>query len=237
MKENYSTIILPEITKIPTNSAQQLSKWLLEGGTLVRFAGEALAGEKSDFLTYQATFGRTRYIDGQLTINNKLFINAFEKDSIFYGIEVPEDINIKKQLIFDSSSNQPKVLAKLSDNTPLVSIKKFGEGEIILFHVGANNDWSNLPMSSLFPDMLNRILLLSKNYKSSNIKNLNLNKEINGFGNLTSPKKVIAVDSYDKLKTIKPSLNTPLGQYENSEISITLNLATNLAHNDIKKVF
>ena len=84
-------------------------------------------------------------------------------------VEVPQDIIIKKQLIFDTNSNQPKVLAN-SDVTPLVSIKRYGDGEIILFHVGANNDWSNLPMSSLFSEMLDRILLFSKNYKSSNLK-------------------------------------------------------------------
>ena len=112
---------------------------------------------------------------------------------------------------------------------------KYGEGEIILFHIGANNDWSNLPMSSLFPDMINRVLLFSKNYNSSNLKNLNLNKEINGFGNLVSPKKVVTIDSFDKLKTIKPSFNNPPGQYENNQISIVLNLSTNIKQYETQK--
>ena len=150
---------------------------------------------------------------------------------------IPQDIIINKQLIFDTYSKQVKVLAKLNDNTPLVSMKKFGEGKIILFHIGANNDWSNLPISSLFPDMINRVLLFSKNYNSSNFKNLNLNKEIDGFGNLVSPKKIVTLDSFDKLKTIKPSFNTPPGQYENNQISVALNLSTNINQYQSEKIY
>ena len=87
--------------------------------------------------------------------------------------------------------------------------------------------------------MLNRVLLFSKNYKTSNLKNLNLNlnKEIDGFGNLVPPKKIITIDKLDRLKNIKPSLNVPPGQYENNEISRTLNLSTNItqSHNKIDK--
>ena len=68
-------------------------------------------------------------------MNNKLFISAFEKESIFYGIKIPKDIIIHKQLIFDTSSEKVNILAKLNDNTPLISMKKFGRGYIILFHI------------------------------------------------------------------------------------------------------
>ena len=37
-----------------------------------------------------------------------------------------------------------------------------GEGQIVLFHVTANSDWSNLPMSGLFVDMLRRIASLGR---------------------------------------------------------------------------
>ena len=49
------------------------------------------------------------------------------------------------------------VWARLQDGTPLVTERKLGEGQIILFHVTANSDWSNLPLSGLFVEMLRRI--------------------------------------------------------------------------------
>ncbi len=234
IEKTYSTIIIPENVKITNKLDQNLNKWLFDGGTLIRFAGEGLAGKISSLLPYQEAFSSIRYIDGQLTINNKLFISDFDKESIFYDIKIPRDITIYKQLIFDSNAEKANILAKLSDNTPLISMKKFGKGEIILFHIGANNDWSNLPMSSLFPDMINRILLFSKNYTSSNLKNLSLNKEIDGFGNLVSAKKILTMDSFDNLVNIKPSLKSPPGQYENNEISIALNLSTNINYSNIE---
>ncbi|MEC8100338.1 MAG: DUF4159 domain-containing protein, partial [Pseudomonadota bacterium] len=234
INQNYSTIIIPETVEIPKEFDKKLIDWLTGGGTLIRFSGDKLVEKESSFLPHQNTLGRLRNIEGQLTINNKLFISEFKKDSIFFGLQVPQDIAIKKQLIFNTNPKQVKVLAKLNDNTPLVSIKKIGEGEIILFHIGANNDWSNLPMSSLFSDMINRVLLLSKNYNYSNYTDLNLNKEIDGFGNLVPPKKIVNIDSFDKLKTAKPSLDTPPGQYENNQISVVLNLSTNINNHQIK---
>ena len=237
IKQNFSTIIIPETYKIPNEYNKKLNDWLLQGGTLIRFSGNSLEQEKSNFLSYQNNNSKIRNIEGQLTINNKLFISDFEKDSIFYGLKIPQDIIINKQLIFDTYSNQVNVLAKLNDNTPLVSMKKLGEGKIILFHIGANNDWSNLPISSLFPDMINRVLLFSKNYNSSNLKNLNLNKEIDGFGNLVIPKKIVTLDNFDRLKIVKPSSNIPPGQYENNQISIALNLSTNISQNLSEKIY
>ena len=78
IEKTYSTIIIPENVKITNKLDQNLNKWLFDGGTLIRFAGEGLAGKISSFLPYEEAFSSIRYIDGQLTINNKLFvINLF----------------------------------------------------------------------------------------------------------------------------------------------------------------
>ena len=51
--------------------------------------------------------------------------------------------------------------AALADGTPLVTQATRGAGRIVLFHVTANADWSNLPLSGLFVDMLRRLVALS----------------------------------------------------------------------------
>ena len=70
----------------------------------------------------------------------------------------------KKQLIVDNDGSNLQIVASLSDKTPLVSLGKRNRGKVFLFHVTANNDWSNLPISSLFAGMLQRIILLSEKY-------------------------------------------------------------------------
>ena len=54
-----------------------------------------------------------------------------------------------------------QVWARLADGTPLVTASKSGEGWLVLFHITANSDWSNLPMSGLFVDMLRRTAEMS----------------------------------------------------------------------------
>ncbi|MFC7608154.1 DUF4159 domain-containing protein [Teichococcus aestuarii] len=51
--------------------------------------------------------------------------------------------------------------ARLADGTPLVTAEARGAGRIVLFHVTANAEWSNLPLSGLFIDMLRRVVALS----------------------------------------------------------------------------
>jgi hypothetical protein len=49
------------------------------------------------------------------------------------------------------------VIAQLGDGTPLVTRKRIGAGQVVLFHVTANAEWSTLPLSGLFVQMLERL--------------------------------------------------------------------------------
>ena len=50
-----------------------------------------------------------------------------------------------------------KVIASLQDGTPLVTRNRLGLGQVVLIHVTANAEWSNLALSGLFPKMLERL--------------------------------------------------------------------------------
>ena len=54
-----------------------------------------------------------------------------------------------------------RVIAQLSDGTPLVTRKRIGAGQVVLFHVTANAEWSSLPLSGLFVQMLERLAVSS----------------------------------------------------------------------------
>ena len=54
-----------------------------------------------------------------------------------------------------------KTWAALEDGTPLVTAAERGAGRVVLFHVTANAEWSSLPLSGLFVDMLDRLIALS----------------------------------------------------------------------------
>ena len=59
------------------------------------------------------------------------------------------------------STARDQDLGAAADGTPLVTASKLGQGWLVLFHVTANSDWSNLPISGLFVEMLRRTAELS----------------------------------------------------------------------------
>ena len=69
---------------------------------------------------------------------------------------------LKNSLIIERFDSDILVLASLQDQSPLITMKEVDKGKVILFHITSNNDWSNLPLSGLFEDIINKLLLISK---------------------------------------------------------------------------
>ena len=170
-------------------------------------------------------------------MDNILQILDFDENSIFKGLQIPNDIKFYKQLIINNYNKKISVEARLSDKTPLVSYFNQGEGKVFLFHVTANNQWSNLPLSSLFSEMLNRIVLLSERKYNNSSGNLTLTKELDGFGTFKKPSKFIIIKNQYILKTIFPSKDFVPGIYENKEITAALNLANRIKEEQFDKKF
>ncbi len=59
------------------------------------------------------------------------------------------------------STSAARTWARLEDGTPLITGARRGEGWVVLVHTTANPEWSNLPLSGLFVDILKRIVGLS----------------------------------------------------------------------------
>jgi len=71
---------------------------------------------------------------------------------------VPDDVEVTAQVMAQPDPNLPeRVIAALADGTPLVTRKAVGQGQVVLVHVTANAEWSTLPLSGLFVQMLERL--------------------------------------------------------------------------------
>ncbi len=93
-------------------------------------------------------------------LNHLLHLNA---SSPFFGIEAARDVLIKKQLLaLQEAKLEEKTWATLEDGTPLVTAEQRDAGWIVLFHVGSDAEWSNLPLSGTFVEMLRRTINLSR---------------------------------------------------------------------------
>ena len=127
---------------------------------LIRFAGPRLEQGGDELLPVALRRGG-RSLGGSLSWSTPQPLAPFEDNSPFRGLAVPEDVKVNRQVLADPSvASEAEIWARLADGTPLVTAAKTGQGFIVLFHVTANSDWSNLPLSGLFVEMLRRAVAL-----------------------------------------------------------------------------
>lgn len=161
LEQNASVLVLADIGKLTGEMRDNISDWVNRGGVLIRFAGPRLEAGGDELLPVALrTGGRT--LGGALSWSTPQPLAEFDQESIFAGLEIPKDVTINRQVLADPAriGETVKVWARLADGTPLVTAQARGGGQVVLFHVTANTDWSNLPISGLFVEMLRRITSL-----------------------------------------------------------------------------
>jgi hypothetical protein len=146
--------------------AARVEEFVRKGGLLLRFAGPELAQEaqpgEADPLLPERLLAGDRELGGAMSWSQPAHVAPFAGDSPFAGLRVSPEVAVNREVLADpSDSSQAHVWARLTDGTPLVTMSRLGAGEVVLFHVTANADWSNLPLSGLFVDMLNRLVARS----------------------------------------------------------------------------
>ena len=125
----------------------------------MRFAGPNLVGSNNDLLPVKIRSSNSRNLGGVLSWDQPASIKEFKKESPFYGIKIQNDIFIERQVIAEPSQELNSLTwASLEDGTPLITAQKIQKGWNIFFHITANADWSNLPLSGTFVEILERII-------------------------------------------------------------------------------
>jgi hypothetical protein len=161
IEQNLPMLILADVGTVASDAREQLSRWIEEGGVLVRFAGPRLAAADDDLVPVKLRRGG-RILGGSLTWEQPQQLAGFSRDSPFAGMPVPNDVTVTRQVLAEPDSGlSDHTWATLGDGTPLVTAQRRGKGMIVLFHVTADTRWSDLPLSGTFVDMLKRIVGLA----------------------------------------------------------------------------
>ncbi|MDX2288668.1 MAG: DUF4159 domain-containing protein [Hyphomicrobiaceae bacterium] len=237
-----SVLALADIGTLPPDLAETIAEWIGKGGVLVRFAGPRLEKGGDDLLPVPLRIGG-RTLGGALSWSSPQRLATFEEASLFTGLAIPADVMIRRQVLADPGRLGPdvQVWARLTDGTPLVTAARRGEGLVVLFHVTGNSDWSNLPLSGLFVDMLKRIVLQGRlgggpageasalangTEQAAGEATLAPISTLDGFGVLSSPPpaaKALLASAFDQ--TIA-SLDHPPGYYGSKGAPRALNVLT-----------
>ena len=161
LDQGLSMLVLADIGVLPAEQQEMVAAWVENGGVLLRFAGPRLAGAQDALVPVTLREGG-RSFGSALSWETPQSLQAFPESSPFAGLGEDPIVKVTRQVLAEPDSELPgKVWASLEDGTPLVTAVGRGKGHIVLFHVTANADWSNLPVSGLFVEMLRRVLDLA----------------------------------------------------------------------------
>ncbi|MBB5534263.1 DUF4159 domain-containing protein [Rhizobium giardinii] len=164
LAQKPSMLIMADIGRLPDETYAPVTKWIENGGTLIRFAGPRLAAAPADDPLVPVTLRQgERALGGALSWSEPQPLADYPALSPFAGMPRPQDILVKRQVLAEPTADlSSRTWASLADGTPLVTTKAQGAGRIILFHVSAEATWSNLPISGDFVEMLRRSVQLSR---------------------------------------------------------------------------
>lgn len=225
----FAVVALADIGQVVAAERPALESWLEGGGVLVRFAGPKLAESADDLLPVRLRSG-SRLLGGALTWTNPAKLGAFPDDSPFAGLVAPADLRVQRQVLAEPDLNlSSKTWARLEDGTPLVTAERRGAGWLVLFHVTANTAWSDLPLTGLFVEMLQRLVSLSQGVADSE-SNATLAplSMLDGFGRLVAPSAGVLPASPDVFREARIGPSNPPGFYGFQESRRALNLSAAL---------
>ncbi|HUF56637.1 MAG TPA: DUF4159 domain-containing protein, partial [Thermohalobaculum sp.] len=170
-----AAIFLADQGEFTDDVRERLTEWVEAGGLLVRFAGPRVAAAVGDGgLGFVQTSGSGdpllpvalrrggRVLGGALSWGAPKTLGPLAGDGPFGRLEPPDEVSVRTQVLAEPSPDLAgKVWATLDDGTPLVTSAERGEGRVVLFHVSADAEWSSLPLSGLFVEMLGRLVALA----------------------------------------------------------------------------
>jgi hypothetical protein len=216
LKSPVDAIIVGDRGAFSEEEVAEITAWIEKGGAFIRFAGPRLAATPGA-LTPTPLRPASRALGGALAWETPQKIAPFPMGSPFTGLQPPADVVVRQQVLAQPSSDMATYTwASLVDGTPLVTAERRGQGELILFHVTADPDWSDLPYSGAFVEMLRRAAISGgQDRRASGDLSGSLTpvRVLDGFGQMTAPASSAASITADDLANALPSPQTPPGLY------------------------
>ena len=214
LARRLSVLVLADRPVAEGREREALARWIEAGGTLIRFAGARVAEAPDGLLPVPLRAGE-RQIGGALSWERPQTLAPFPEGSPFAGLTAPPEVTVERQVLAEPSARLTgRTWARLADGTPLVTQEARGAGRIVRLHATANAEWSNLPLSGLFVDMLRRLVALSAGVAGTEgDAPLAPLETLDGFGRLGAPPPGAQPIPGARIEAETPSPRHPPGWY------------------------
>jgi len=227
-------LVMGDEAGIADEVVTKLENWIEQGGTLLRFAGSHLAAAPQSDPLLPVTLRRgERSFGGIMVWQTPQTIAAPPPDSPFFGLDIAQNITISRQILPEPTQElYAKTWLNLADGTPLITAQQRGKGRVIFVHTASVPDWSNLPLTGLFVDILRRIVDMT--YQPVSVDGngggepltLPAWQTIANHGGLEMPSSAIKPLAFMPNQQAKPTLSNPPGLYGNEDFFAAVNLLT-----------
>ena len=228
-------IILADVARLTQPEQDGLLDWLDGGGLLLRFAGPRLAAsdvarlDEDPLLPVRLREGG-RSVGGTMSWGEPKSLAPFAENSPFHGLIIPSDVTVSQQVLAQPDADlAARTIAALADGTPLVTRKTVGAGQVVLVHVTANAEWSNLPLSGLFMQMLERLAVSARvgGGTVGAVEGLlwSPDRMLDGYGEISDAGEIggVAGDTLALALKAGPAIAAPPGVYRHEDRLIALN--------------
>lgn len=227
-----SVLVLTDTDAVLVNDQSAIGDWMENGGVVLRFADPAItrAATDTDSLLPVRLRSGDRAIGGVMSWGKPAKLAEFTEDSPFYGLTIPDDIEVRRQVLAQPSPDLAgKTWVRLNDGTPLITAERRGKGWLVLIHTTASPDWSNLPISGLFVDMLRRIVGLSQGVMiNGEGRPMVPQAVLDGFAKMQSPGATATAISAADFADTDVSARHPPGYYGDGTVRRALNFGIRL---------
>lgn len=223
--DGAQAIVLPDASRLAPPEQRAVERWLDGGGLLIRFAGPRLANDSDALLPTPLRRG-ARQLGGALGWETPQPLRPFESDSPFYGLPSNAEVTVNRHVM---GAGEPpadaRVWARLADGAPIVTAASRGRGMVVLFHVGAGPEWSSLPLTGLYVDMLRRVTAFAGRQPGRSDAPIAvsgpyvLRRMIDGYGAWAPPPPDAPPVAAEMFDAARASPTSPPGLYERGAVS------------------
>ncbi|MGA0923129.1 MAG: DUF4159 domain-containing protein [Lutimaribacter sp.] len=227
---NPDVVVLADVASLSGAEQADLLEWVQQGGVLLRFAWPRMAAsdlgrtDMDPLLPVRLRAGG-RTVGGAMSWGAPKTLAPFDEASPFHGLTIPPDVAVSAQVMAQPDPElAARVIAQLSDGTPLVTRKRIGQGQVVLMHVTANAEWSSLPLSGLFVQMLERLSVTAAAQANMGTQAEGVvwqpRQVLDGFGRLQEAQNLAGVAGGDVLQApLGPNLRPGLYASEDRRLA------------------
>lgn len=231
LDEGVAAIVMADVGTLNGPTADAVQDFVNRGGVLIRFAGPHLAGGEDELVPVPLRRGG-RTLGGALSWEQPQALASFAETGPFSDVAVPGDVSVNRQVLAEPSPDLDQhTWASLADGTPLVTARAIGAGWLVLFHVTADTNWSNLPISGAFVEMLRRTVALGHATGKPTAGNAVTTEAtlapmtiLDGFGRATTPRADVRGIPAAAVNAAVASRETPPGLYGSEDAFRAVNL-------------